>query len=96
MLNKKELWEKSQEIARLLHDYEARAEKAKTDRKNKVKQLLDAVSAKQFLLSLTHIVEDESGKEPYEQLGKIVHEMPSDNFPYFNTLIRFQYAILNP
>jgi hypothetical protein len=94
MLNKEQLWEKSQEIARLLQAYEAHAKKGRTDRINNVKQLLDAVSARQFLLALIPIVNDESDKEQYEQLGKIVHEMPSDNFPYFNTLIRFQYAIL--
>jgi hypothetical protein len=95
MLNKKELWEKSQEVAGLLHKYEAQAAKVRTDRKNNVEQLIKSVSAKQFLQTLTLIVEDESDKETYKELGRIVHEMPSDNFPYFNTLIRFQYAILN-
>ena len=34
-------------------------------------------------------------EKEYENIGRVVHEMPKDNFPYFNTLIRFQYALLN-
>jgi hypothetical protein len=95
MLNNEKLWDISRETAELLLKYEAGAKSTKTDRKNKVSKLLESANDKQFLLNMIPIIEEEQEKEPYENLGKMVHMMPKDNFSYFNTLIRFQYAILN-
>ena len=95
MLNNEKLWELSREFAELLLKYEAGAGKARTDRKNNVNRLLESVSVKQFLQNLIPVIQDEKEVEGYENMGKIVHSMPKDNFPYFNTLIRFQYALLN-
>ena len=64
-------------------------------RKSKNNRLLESVSVKQFLQNLIPVIQDEKEVEGYENMGKIVHSMPKDNFPYFNTLIRFQYALLN-
>ena len=58
-------------------------------------QLLDSVTSKQFIQNLIPIINDEQNIKKYENIGRVVHEMPKDNFPYFNTLIRFQYALLN-
>ncbi|HCI54802.1 MAG TPA: hypothetical protein DFI01_02635 [Bacteroidales bacterium] len=97
MINNEKLWDISREFAQLLLNYEAGADKARRDRTNKVSQLLEAATSKQFLQNLIPIIEEieveESSK--FEELGKMVHMMPKDNFPYFNTLIRFQYALLN-
>ena len=41
------------------------------------------------------IIEDEKANAGYENIGTVLNIMPKDNFPYFNTLIRFQYALLN-
>lgn len=95
MLNNEKLWDLSREFAELLLKYEAGAGKARKDRTNYVNQLLASTSAKQFLQNLIPVVEEEEEVEKYENMGKIVHSMPKDNFPYFNTLIRFQYALLN-
>ncbi|NLE03317.1 MAG: hypothetical protein GX638_00745 [Crenarchaeota archaeon] len=99
MLNNETLWEESQQIAKLLLDYEAGAGKARKDRTNNVNQLLDATSSKQFLQNMIPIIEDvvKEGKDTtnYENLGKKIHIMLKDNFPYFNTLIKFQYALSN-
>lgn len=99
MLNNEKLWEESQQIAKLLLSYEAGAGKAKKDRTNNVNQLLDSTSTKLFLQNMIPIIEDEvkDGKNvsAYEALGKTINSMPKDNFPYFNTLIRFQYALSN-
>jgi hypothetical protein len=95
MLNNEKLWDISRETAELLLKYEAGAKSTRTDRKNKVNKLLESANEKQFLLNMIPIVEEEQEKEPYEDLGKRVHMMPKDNFSYFNTLIRFQYALLN-
>lgn len=95
MLNNEKLWDMSREFAELLLNYEAGAAKARKDRTNNVNQLLESASTKQFLLNLIPIIEDEEEKAGYENIGKVVNMMPKDNFPYFNTLIRFQYALLN-
>ncbi|MDR2410027.1 MAG: hypothetical protein LBE13_18220 [Bacteroidales bacterium] len=95
MLNNEKLWDISRETAELLLKYEAGAKSTRTDRKNKVNKLLESASDKQFLLNMIPIIEDEQEKGPYENLGKMIHTMPKDNFSYFNTLIRFQYALLN-
>lgn len=95
MLNKEELWNLTGEFAQLLLKYEAEAEKARRDRANKVDNLFGAKTSKQFIEHLTTIVDDEKEVEAYRNMGKIVHMMPSDNIPYLNTLIRFQYALLN-
>jgi len=95
MMNNEKLWETSQKIAQQLLDYEAGAEKARMNRKTNVKNLLASTSSKHFLQSLIPIIEDSEEKEKFEELGKTVHLMPRDNYPYFNTLIRFQYALLN-
>ena len=95
MLNKEELWELSCEFAQLLLKYEAEAEKARRDRVNNVENLFGAKNPKQFIEYLTTIVEDEKEVEAYRNMGRIVHMMPGDNLPYLNTLIRFQYALLN-
>jgi hypothetical protein len=99
MLNNEKLWEESQKIAQLLLQYEAGAGKTRKDRTNNVNQLLDSTSTKLFLQNMIPIIEDEvkDKKEitEYENLGKMIHIMPKDNFPYFNTLIRFQYALSN-
>ena len=95
MLNNEKLWDMSREFAEMLLKYEAGAGKGRKDRTNNVNQLLESVSTKQFLLNLIPIVKDEEERTGYENMGKMVNMMPKDNFPYFNTLIRFQYALLN-
>lgn len=95
MLNNEKLWTLSEEFARLLLQYEAGAGKMKRDRTNQVGQLFASVSVKQFLNNLIPIIENEKEVEGYRNMGKVFHEIPKDNFPYFNTLIRFQYALLN-
>lgn len=94
MLNNEKLWTLSEEFARLLLQYEAGAGKMKRDRTNQVGQLFASVSVKQFLNNLIPIIENEKEVEGYRNMGKVFHEIPKDNFPYFNTLIRFQYALL--
>lgn len=95
MLNNEKLWDLSQEIAELLLKYEAGAGKARSNRVNNVNQLFESTTAKLFLQRLIPIIEDEEQVEMYRNLGKIIHSMPKDNVPYFNILIRFQYALLN-
>lgn len=96
MLNNEQLWDKSLEFANVLLQYEKGAGKAKTDRSNNVKTLLGSVTTKQFLQNLIPIMEqDKENNLEYENMAKEVHFLPRENFSYFNTLIRLQYASLN-
>jgi hypothetical protein len=95
MMNNEKLWDLSRDFAQKLLDYRAGAEKGRKNRDNDVNSLLESASNKQFLQNLIPIVEEAEKVDDYEELGKFVNTMPKDNFPYFNTLIRFQYALLN-
>lgn len=95
MLNNEKLWDSSREIALKLIKYKTGAEKSRTNRKADVENLLRSTTSRQFLQNLIPLIEEEKEIASFEEIGKLVHLMPIDNFPYFNTLIRFQYALLN-
>lgn len=95
MLNNEKLWDTSREIAQQLIKYKAGAEKSRTNRNKHIEDLLGSTTSNLFLLNLIPIIEEEKEIGNFEEMGKLVHFMPKDNYPYFNTLIRFQYAIIN-
>lgn len=95
MLNNEQLWERAQQFATSLNQYALSSEKGKTNKSNQVKAVLSSVSQKQFLDSLTTVVEDSEEKTNYEEMAKLIHMMPKDNVPYFLTLIRFHFAIIS-
>ncbi len=95
MMNNEKLWDLSRKFAQKLLDYRTGAEKGRKNRDNDVNSLLESATNKQFLQNLIPIIEEAEKVDDYEELGKIVNTLPKDNFPYFNTLIRFQYALLN-
>lgn len=95
MLNNEELWTKSMEFARALQTYVNKDKKLSTKRSNLVKNILVATSKKSFLLALSEIASDVESFTEIEENAKIIHMMPSDNVPYYLTLIRFHYAGLD-
>ena len=95
MLNNEELWTKSFEFAKTLQTYVNNDKKLSTKRGNLVKNILSSSSKKSFLLSLAEIASDAESIKAIEENAKIVHMMPTDNVPYYLTLIRFHYASLN-
>lgn len=94
MLNNEQLWDYAQKFAATLRTYALSGEKAKKDKTNNVKELLKAVNKKQFIESLTLIVDDSSSKEEFIETAKLINIMPSDNVPYFLTLLRFHFATI--
>lgn len=42
--------------------------------------------------SVIPLIEDSTA---LKEIVKDIHEMPNDNVPYFTTLVRFQFAMLN-
>ena len=95
MLNNEQLWDKSLEFAQQLINYVAGAEKARANRKTAVEKLLESTKKEKFLENLIPIMK-ESDSEKCEEIGKEIHFMSGGTeFPYFATLLRFQYASLN-
>ena len=45
-----------------------------------------------FMKSMVDIIGDVENMEKMKEMASIVNTMPSDNVPYFLTLIRFHYA----
>ena len=92
MLNNQDLWMSAEEFARLLQVYSQSSINAKTDKSNKVKALLSSSNKRDFIKNLTDIVPDISERTKVMETAKKVNDMPTDNVPYFLTLIRFHYA----
>ncbi len=95
MLNNEQLWDKAQNVAVILNKYAQSSEKGKKDKSNNVIKVLKAVNKPQFIESLTTIVEDSSEIVQIDEIAQLVNSMPIDNVPYFLTLIRFKYAVIN-
>lgn len=95
MLNNEQLWEKAQQIATTLNTYSLSDKNAKKAKSQEVTNLLASVNKKQFIESLIEIVKGSPETDQLAEIAGIIHTMPVDNVPYFLTLIRFQYAVVN-
>jgi hypothetical protein len=95
MLNNEQLWEKAQDIAATLSNYSKTDKDLRTKKSQEVTNLLASVNKKQFIASLIEIVKGSPEPDQLAEIAEIVHTMPVDNVPYFLTLIRFQYAVVN-
>ena len=95
MLNNEQLWEKAQQIATTLNDYSKSDKSTKTTKSQEVTGLLASVNKKQFIEALISIVKNSIETDQLAEIAEIIHTMPVDNVPYFLTLIRFQYAVVN-
>lgn len=95
MLNNEQLWEKAQQIATTLNTYSLSDKNAKKVKSQEVTNLLASVNKKQFIESLIEIVKGSHDTDQLSEIAEIIHTMPIDNVPYFLTLIRFQYAVVN-
>ena len=92
MLNNEELWDKSEELAKLLNEASVDKDKSiSTKRKNLVEAILNATNKKQFIAAASDVVPLIGKTENFKAIVKEVHSMPTDNVPYFLTLLRFQY-----
>lgn len=90
--NKEETSEYTQDLAEALHKYRANANKM--DRKNRIDNLFSEKSKKGFLNVLTEMVSDaeEDILPKFKDLRDKVHLMSSEDFTYFTTLLKFDYA----
>lgn len=95
MLNNDDLWEKSQELAELLNEASCNKDKSiSTKPKNLVEEMLNATNKKLFVEAATEVIPFINKIDEFKGIVKEIHSMPTDNVPYFLTLLRFQYKTL--
>lgn len=95
MLNNDELWNKSQELAQLLMQASVdKSKKISTKSGNLVNEVLAAANKKQFVTAATDVLPLVEDTATLAEMVKEVHQMPTDNVPYFLALVRFQYVSL--
>lgn len=95
MLNNDELWDKSHALAELLNAASTNKDKkVSTKPKNLVEAVLKSVNKKQFIDTMKDILPLAEQREKLVEIVKEVHKMPTDNVPYFLTLLRFHYEAL--
>lgn len=96
MLNKTELLKVATDVSKALIAYEtlnSKENRGKNEKSNQVKDILESKSLRIFIEGLTELISNENAdifKEVVEQTLK----MPSDNFPLFATLVRFEYTYM--
>jgi len=95
MLNNEQLWGRAQQIATTLNNYSMSDKNARKVKSQEVVNLLSSVNKKQFIETLTEIVKSSPETDQLAEIASLIHSMPTDNVPYFLTLIRFQYAVVN-
>lgn len=93
--NKEEITDYTIELAKLIQRYRAGAKG--TDRKNLIeKDLLGAKGKKGFIEALAEMVSgiENADLETLKKLKEEVHLMTNEEFGYFNTLLKFDYAFV--
>lgn len=95
--NKKELNALAEQVAQALIDFEIKAQNSDTGRGKSTQNRLSedvksSKSLKSFIENLTDLMKKyKEGAEIFKKVKDTVIELPSDLFPLFITLIRFEY-----
>lgn len=93
--NKEQITDYTLELAKTIHKY--RLEGTKLDRKTLIeKELFTATSKRGFLEALTKMLKDLSQEDLMiiKQLKDEVHLMTNEEYGYFSTLLKFDYAFV--
>lgn len=93
--NKEEITDYTMDLAKILQKY--RAEGTKLDRKNLIeKELFASPSKRGFIEALTKMIKDLDGEAllSIKQLKDEVHLMTNEEYGYFCTLLKFDYAFV--
>lgn len=95
MLNKTELLKLASEVATALENFEriGKADsRGKTTISQEAKKIKEARNLKEFIDSLTDLLEKSSQQaDLFKAVVDEIVKMPSDSFPLFLTLVRFEY-----
>lgn len=95
MLNNQEMWDKSLGFAKALKSYAESGKKGRTTNSRQIDEVLGATNKRSFMEALSNIASDIAGIESIQDIAMTVNSMPTDNVPYFLTLVRFHAAALN-
>jgi hypothetical protein len=91
MLNKTELLQVASDIAKELILLENPNNRGKSDQTQSSKELLEVKTIKSFIDGLTEKI-NENNSSTFKNVVDQIVKMPTDNFPLFITLIRFEYV----
>jgi uncharacterized membrane-anchored protein YjiN (DUF445 family) len=97
MLNKTELLNLASDVAKALSEFE---KPKQDDRGKKVlstlsQEVRESSNLRLFIDKLTEVLnQTPSNADAFKKVVDEILKMPSDNFPLFVTLIRFEYAYL--
>ena len=95
MLNNEELWTKSMEFAKALKNYAESGKNGKTINSRQIDAVLNSTNKRSFMEALSNIASDISAIESVMEIARTINSMPTDNVPYFLTLVRFHAAASN-
>jgi hypothetical protein len=83
-------------VAAALRAFEKKAEKGKADFYRTAQQVRESNNLRNFIERLTEVLEKSpEASEIFKHTIEQVLKMPSDNFPLFITLVRFEYQYLS-
>lgn len=93
MLNKTELLKLATEVASALFEFEKSDERGKKVFSTLSQEVRESGNIKVFIDKLTEVLNHQpANADVFKEVVEEVLKMPSDNFPLFATLIRFEYA----
>ena len=93
--NKEEVLDYTGEVASKLVDFRSKDKGNSTKRSNVLKGLFSSKTKKMFLSNLIEVLEQEDSLEYLKELRDRVHLMNNEDFGYFVTLLKFDYAYQN-
>ena len=94
MLNKTELLQLASDVAKTLIDLELNQpdrDKTKQTQNRTSKEVMDSKTIKDFIDGLVDVINNDNA-DTFKNVVEQILKMPSDNFPLFNTLIKFEYS----
>jgi len=95
--NRKELNALAEQVAQALIDFETKSIQSKSNRGKSTESRISedvksSKSLKEFITNLTTLMAKyQEGSEVFKKVKDVIIELPSDLFPLFVTLIRFEY-----
>ena len=92
--NKEEDLNYSSEVAKKLSEFRTSDKKGSTKYGNLINELFSSSNKKMFLNNLTEVLklEKDDNKEYLKELRNRIHLMNNEDFGYFSTLLKFDYA----
>lgn len=97
MLNKTELLDLASQLAGILVEMEAKKKdegnRGKTTLSQDIEEVKNAKNLQNFIDALTSLMESSNADLFANVVGQVL-KMPTDNFPLFATLVRFEYSFL--